>query len=79
MEHSVLTVTPKIEALSDLCLTRNRIDPSLFAAYDVKRGLRDINGNGVRAGLTNISSIISFKEETANAFPATVLLLLSRL
>ena len=69
MEHSVLTVTPKIEALSDLCLEKNRIDPSLFAAYDVKRGLRDINGNGVRAGLTNISSITSFKEENGQRVP----------
>ena len=33
-----------------------------YRKYDVKRGLRDINGQGVLAGLTNISDIISRKE-----------------
>ena len=26
------------------CVTNNRIDPTLFAQYDIKRGLRDKNG-----------------------------------
>ena len=29
--------------------------------YDVKRGLRDLNGKGVLAGLTEISDIVSKK------------------
>ena len=29
------------------CVTNNRIDPTLFAQYDIKRGLRDKNGKGV--------------------------------
>ncbi len=37
------------------------IDPSLYSDYNVMRGLRDLNGNGVLAGLTNISKIISSK------------------
>ena len=28
------------------CVTNNRIDPTLFAQYDIKRGLRDKNGKG---------------------------------
>ena len=48
----------KIEELSDLCRANYQIDPSLYTQYDVKRGLRDINGKGVCAGLTNISQII---------------------
>lgn len=35
----------------------SRIDERLYTEYDVKKGLRDINGNGVRAGLTKISYI----------------------
>ena len=35
------------------------MDPSLYGKYDVKRGLRDVNGKGVLAGLTQISSIYS--------------------
>ncbi len=48
----------KIEQLSTLCEKNYQIDPSLYGQYDVKRGLRDINGKGVCAGLTNISKIV---------------------
>ena len=42
-----------------ICIKNDRIDPALYDAYGVKRGLRDKNGNGVLAGLTNISQITS--------------------
>ena len=42
-----------------VCKKNDRIDPKLYDAYGVKRGLRDKNGNGVLAGLTNISQITS--------------------
>lgn len=48
----------KIEQLTSLCEKNYQIDPSLYAKYDVKRGLRDINGKGVCAGLTNVSKIV---------------------
>lgn len=38
----------------------NHIDPELFDKYKVNRGLRDLNGNGVLTGLTEISEIMSF-------------------
>ena len=44
-----MKVTPEIEEL----------DVSLYGQYDVKRGLRDINGVGVLAGLTQISNVVS--------------------
>ncbi len=44
-----------------LCREADNIDLSLFEQYDVQRGLRDKNGNGVLTGLTNISRIESFK------------------
>lgn len=44
-----------------LCRQADRLDPALFEKYDVQRGLRDKNGNGVVTGLTNISRIESFQ------------------
>ena len=46
-----------------LCVENNTISDSLFQEYGVNRGLRDINGKGVLTGLTNISKIVSFKED----------------
>ncbi|MBW7571728.1 citrate/2-methylcitrate synthase [Caproiciproducens faecalis] len=63
------TVTPAILELTDLCKNHSTIDPSLFAKYDVKRGLRDINGKGVLTGLTEISDIISSKEVDGKSVP----------
>ena len=45
------------------------MDVSLYGKYDVKRGLRDINGKGVLAGLTQISNIVSSKEEDGKSVP----------
>ena len=46
------------------------INPKLYEKYDVKRGLRDINGNGVVCGLTEISEIQAFgKDEDGNKMP----------
>ena len=53
-----------------LCVENDTISDSLFQEYGVNRGLRDINGKGVLTGLTNISKIVSFKEdEKGNAVP----------
>lgn len=58
----LFTVTPEIMELTSLCTRHSTIDTALFAKYDVKRGLRDINGKGVLTGLTEISEIVSSKE-----------------
>jgi citrate synthase len=47
----------KIAQLSSLCQEHNQIDVNLYSEYDVKRGLRDLDGKGVLAGLTTISTI----------------------
>ena len=39
-------VTPEIEALAAKSRENNRIDISLYDKYEVKRGLRDLNGIG---------------------------------
>lgn len=51
------------------CVTNNRIDPALFAQYDIKRGLRDKSGRGVLAGITNISRIDAFEERDGQKIP----------
>ena len=50
-------VTPEIERLTDICTSHTSMDVSLYGKYDVKRGLRDINGKGVLAGLTQVSNV----------------------
>ena len=45
----------------ELCKEADRLEPEMFDKYEVQRGLRDKNGNGVVTGLTNISKIESFK------------------
>lgn len=54
-------VTPEIERLTDICKDHSSMDVSLYGKYDVKRGLRDINGKGVLAGLTQISNVQATK------------------
>lgn len=56
-----MKVTPEIERLTEICVENSTIDVSLYGKYDVKRGLRDVNGNGVLAGLTQVSNIVSNK------------------
>ncbi len=62
-------VTPQMEALAALCLANSSIDPAAYITHDVKRGLRDLNGVGVMAGLTEISEIRSSKMENGKKVP----------
>mgnify|MGYP004627947073 CR=1 FL=1 len=47
----------------------NNIDPSLYTKYEVKRGLRDISGQGVLTGLTEISEIHSYDMKNGKLIP----------
>ena len=53
-------ITPQLERLTQICVGNSTIGPDLYTKYDVKRGLRDINGKGVLTGLTDISEILSY-------------------
>ena len=57
------------ERLAPVATASCAIDPALYEEYGVKRGLRDKNGKGVLAGLTNISDIISSKEIGGETVP----------
>lgn len=52
-------ITQQILDLTELSKRSGAIDSALYEKYDVKRGLRDINGKGVLAGLTEISEVCS--------------------
>lgn len=59
--QQLFDITPEIMYLSELCEKNNAIDRDLYVKLDVKRGLRDLDGTGVRAGLTNISDVCASK------------------
>ncbi|NLI59173.1 MAG: citrate/2-methylcitrate synthase [Clostridium sp.] len=49
-----------LNQLSELAEKGYNITPELYSKFDVKRGLRDINGRGVLAGLTKIGEVHSY-------------------
>ncbi len=53
--------SPVIDRLADLCCEEFPINPELYTKHDVKRGLRDLNGKGVLAGLTHIGNVCASK------------------
>lgn len=63
-------VTPQIIDLSKLSENSDYIDPDLFTRFDVKRGLRDLNGKGVLTGLTHISDIRAKQVVNGEEVPA---------
>ena len=60
MANKFSEITPQILELTQKCISNSTINAELYGKYDVKRGLRDINGKGVLAGLTDISEVRSY-------------------
>ncbi|MDR0514744.1 MAG: citrate/2-methylcitrate synthase [Coriobacteriaceae bacterium] len=52
----------------------NTIDPGYYAHYNVKRGLRNADGSGVIAGVTNISDVHGYIMRDGNKCPEEGLL-----
>ena len=70
MEKNIYSeITPEIIELAEMSRQAGVIDSELFTKYDVKRGLRDLNGKGVLAGLTNISDVRATKVIDGVTFP----------
>lgn len=46
-----------IEKKAEMCRNIDGFSPELYGKYDVKKGLRDSNGNGVVVGLTTVSQV----------------------
>ena len=62
-------VTEEIRRLAALTQENSCIDPDDYVRYDVKRGLRDLNGKGVVAGLTEISDIVAKQVVNGESVP----------
>lgn len=64
-----------IEKLSTIAMSNDPIDTSLYAKYDVKRGLRNANGTGVLVGLTRIGDVVGYeiKDDKKIAVPGKLL------
>lgn len=71
MEHNTFSdITPEILRLAQKSEEAGIIDSELYTRYDVKRGLRDINGKGVLAGLTHISDVRATEIKDGVSVPA---------
>ncbi|WP_026508952.1 citrate/2-methylcitrate synthase [Butyrivibrio sp. MC2013] len=62
-------ITPFITELASKAKAADMIDSELYTRFDVKRGLRDLNGKGVLTGLTHISDIVATREENGVMVP----------
>ena len=61
--------TPEIDMLAEKVTSNSIIDSELYTKYNVKRGLRDLDGRGVLTGLTDISTIIQSKNVDGKMVP----------
>ena len=62
-------IEQEAKVFTEACLKNDQIAPDLYGKYGVKRGLRDMDGKGVVAGLTNISRIDAFEERDGQKVP----------
>ncbi len=60
VKKELTKLTPQLMSYVDKCSMNTTIDPELYTKFNVKRGLRDVDGKGVVAGLTEISEINAF-------------------
>ena len=57
IEKNGIDALPYVKKYAELCTESTKFDPELYYKYNVKRGLRDLDGKGVLTGLTEISEI----------------------
>ncbi len=58
-----------LKILSEKILESSIIDTELYVKYNVKRGLRDISGKGILAGLTEIAEVIGTEDRNGEVYP----------
>lgn len=68
-ENSTYEITDRISEYTGLCRKNFDINPDLYGKYDVKRGLRDVNGKGVLTGLTKIAEVKSYTIDDGDIIP----------
>ena len=64
-----MNIKSYISNLSERAVKSAIVDQTLYNKYDVKRGLRDINGKGVLAGLTDIAEVRAYLMENGETVP----------
>lgn len=69
MPSKGLGLTAVSEQLYDGMNRHDKLPPELYAAYDVKRGLRNADGSGVLVGLTTISDVHGYNKVDGKVFP----------
>ena len=67
--NTMIFVSDYAKEKENVCRTNDNIAPRLYEEYGVNQGLRDEKGNGVLTGLTNISKIVSSKNEGGKKIP----------
>ena len=68
-ENAVHEKIDRIAEYTNLCRKNFAIDPELYSKYEVKRGLRDVNGKGVLTGLTKIAEVKSYTIDDGDIIP----------
>ena len=66
---SINNLSSFTKARLGLCIESDTIDNNLYEEYGVKRGLRDLNGIGINAGITNISLSRAYKPDSDKLIP----------
>ena len=70
MKKDYSEITPYIKEMAELSNKNNTIRPEMYQQHNVFRGLRDLDGNGVVTGLTEISNIkAKDKNEQGESIP----------
>ena len=69
MNYNYCENTPEIERLAQLSVENSTIKQEDYSKYGVMRGLRDQNGKGVLAGLTDISEVTGMREVDGKRVP----------
>ena len=68
-QNEKMSLSQYTDVYGKICENMDSIPGELYAEYGVKRGLRDINGNGVLSGLTHVSKIEAFKYVDGKKIP----------
>ncbi len=69
-------VSPRAQAKAELArwtelaAANSFVDPAFYLEYDVKRGLRDVSGRGVLAGLTQVGDVVGYAVEGGELVPS---------